>query len=298
VNLTEPVVVGFDGSRGGMAALRYAADEAALRDRPLSVVHAFTWPAALMADQVDYLAHAPDPRVHAEHLVSGAAAEVRANHPTLEVRTHAVFGTPVSVLLDHSQQAALLVVGSRGHGGFAGLLAGSTSAHVATHASVPVVVVRGGPRPAGAPVLLGVDTARPSHVATAFAFEEAALRRVSLRAFAGWSSETIGWSGSHASDLEDEQREARRRLDEALAGWREKYPRVVVDLHAVYSLDPPHALARAADGAVLTVIGSRGRGELRSFLLGSCGYLLLHRADSPVAIVRDTLPTAVTAFEH
>jgi nucleotide-binding universal stress UspA family protein len=183
------------------------------------------------------------------------------------------------------------VVGSRGHGGFASLLAGSTSTHVATHAPVPVVVVRGGPRPAGAPVLLGVDTAHPSHVATAFAFEEAALRRVPLHAFAGWSSDTIGRLGGHATDLEDERREAQRRLDDALAGWREKYQRVAVDLDVVYTLDPPNALARAADGAVLTVIGSRGRGELRSLLLGSCGYLLLHRAASPVAIVRDSAPS-------
>jgi nucleotide-binding universal stress UspA family protein len=289
-NLTDPVLVGVDGSPGGRAALRFAADEAAFRDRPLCIVHAFTWPAALMANQMDYLAHAPDPRVHAEHLVADAAAQVHTQHPTIEVTAHAVFGAAPLALLDRAQRAALLVVGSRSRGGFANLLAGSTSTQVATHARVPVVVVRGGPRPAAAPVLVGVDIARPSHAAIAYAFEEAALRGVPLHAFSGWSSAAIDRSSAREQstlDVEGERREARRLLDDALAGWREKYSQVPVVVRSLYTLDPPNALARATSGAALTVIGSRGRGELRSLLLGSCGYLLVHHADSPVAIVHD-----------
>jgi nucleotide-binding universal stress UspA family protein len=270
-----------------MAALRFAASEAAARGTALLLVHAISWPADLMAAQAQYPVHAPHPRAYAEHVVAEAVGIVQTEHPRLTINAHTVFGSAATALLIESEQAALLVVGCRGRGGFAGLLAGSTSTHVAAHAREPVVVVRGEHRP-GDPVLLGVDAGHPSTAAIGFAFEEAALRAVPLRALYAWSTANVTAAANDPDSVHDfdaATREARRLLSEALAGWRDKYPSVRVVEDAQHSLDPANALVRASGGSALTVVGSLGKSEIRGLLLGSCGRHLVHHALSPVAVV-------------
>ena len=98
-------------------------------------------------------------------------------------------GPPALVLQERSAEAGMLVLGSRGHGGFGGLLAGSTAVSVAAHAHCPVVVVRdgaAGARPNG-PVAVGVDGSGPSLVALGFAAERAAQRQMPLRVLHAWT---------------------------------------------------------------------------------------------------------------
>ncbi|MDQ6614660.1 MAG: universal stress protein [Actinomycetota bacterium] len=145
--MTEPgavVIVGVDGSQNARAALRWAATEAQLRGATLELVHAWQFPAvAIVAygPTVVPVFDAADLEKRAWQIAEAAAAEVRSESPGLDVRVSVTRGHPAEVLVDAAQQAGLLVVGSRGLGGFARLLMGSTSQHCVHHASCPVVVV-------------------------------------------------------------------------------------------------------------------------------------------------------------
>ncbi len=139
---TGAVVVGIDGSRPSMDALQFAAGEARFRKAPLRVVHAFqipvtgTWTAGAVVD--------PEPFEHsASQMVEGALTAVGADLEGLDVERVVEAGSPVSALIDHATSGDVVVVGSRGRGGFTGLLLGSVSQQVVLHAPCPVVVVRG-----------------------------------------------------------------------------------------------------------------------------------------------------------
>lgn len=141
------IVVGVDGSAGARRALEWAADEAVGRAATLVVVHAYP-PAHAEAGQ--RLAADFDVRKAAEELVAAAFRDARARHPGLAVEpvVRVVRDSPARALVDEAADAAMLVVGSRGHGGFMALLVGSIGQHCVTHARCPVVVVPG-PRGAG-----------------------------------------------------------------------------------------------------------------------------------------------------
>lgn len=141
------VVVGVDGSDGPLAALEWAVSEARLRGMDLHLVMAWQQPQyygtsngwALgmdpSGDSTTILAQA------AETEISRAGNEARLGHK-VAVTWEAVEGHPAEVLVRTGEDAAMLVVGSRGHGGFVGALLGSVSQHVISHARCPVVLVR------------------------------------------------------------------------------------------------------------------------------------------------------------
>lgn len=140
------VVVGVDGSEHSRAALRWAAGEAALRGARLKIVCAWSYPYVAAAGALTpVLADWEGQRGDAQVALESAVAEVAAGHEGLEVETVVVAGAAARVLLDAAEGADLLVVGSRGHGGFAGLLLGSVGQQCVSHAPCPVVVVRGEP---------------------------------------------------------------------------------------------------------------------------------------------------------
>jgi nucleotide-binding universal stress UspA family protein len=137
----ELVVVGMDGSPSSKEAIRWAADQAQRTGARLEILTAWDWPQSYgwtIPVPSDY-----DPEADARGLVSACADEVRATHPGLDVTAATAQGHPAEVLVDASKAADLLVVGSRGHGEFAGMLLGSVSEHCTANAHCPVVVVRG-----------------------------------------------------------------------------------------------------------------------------------------------------------
>ena len=140
----EMIVVGVDGSQGGAAALEFAAREAAFRGAELRIVAA--WQVPVAAYRTDF-APPLDPatldafRERAEQVADDAFAAVTKMHPSLQGEALAIQGHPADVLLAHSADATLLVVGRRGLGGFKSLLLGSVSQQVVQHATCPVVVV-------------------------------------------------------------------------------------------------------------------------------------------------------------
>jgi len=152
-----PVIVGVDGSLAALAAVDVAVREAALRGRPLRLIHAFAWP---------YPQSSPDPttpgpamdelRGLAERVLAVAWGRAHAACPELSVDGEIVTGGATAVLRDCSRTAPLVVLGDRGLGGFSGLLVGSVAVQLVAHAACPVLVARGTADPA-APVLLGVD---------------------------------------------------------------------------------------------------------------------------------------------
>ena len=160
-------------------------------------------------------------RRQVEELVRKAASDATAARPGVTVHGEVFDGPPALVLEERSAEAGLLVLGSRGHGGFAGLLAGSTAVSVAAHAHCPVVVVRGaGPgraRPArgGRRGRLGVRRCWRSD----FAVERAAQRDVPLRVLRAW---TADGRGAVAPRRRGRSRPTGRRCEEPLARWRRR----------------------------------------------------------------------------
>lgn len=138
------VLVGADGSEGGRRALRYAADEAAAHGARLRVLTAYTVPAPPVAVGLVQPAwrDADAWRADAESLATSTVEEVLGERPEVEVTTDVVEGSAAQALIDGSRTSDLVVVGTRGHGGFAGMLLGSVSQHLAAHAACPVAVVR------------------------------------------------------------------------------------------------------------------------------------------------------------
>jgi nucleotide-binding universal stress UspA family protein len=131
------IVVGVDGSDASLDAIRWALRQAQLTNSELEAVTSWTVPnqfAELVADPIDWDGQA-------KALLEEALAAVPIESDVQITRT-ALQGHPAQVLTGASESADLLVVGSRGHGGFAGMLLGSVSAHVSAHAHCPVVVVR------------------------------------------------------------------------------------------------------------------------------------------------------------
>ncbi|MFF7213734.1 universal stress protein [Streptomyces sp. NPDC008238] len=262
------VVVGVDGSTSSDAAVVQAAREAHRRRAKLRVVHAFTWPSGPTYAPLD-----PSPLNRMAH---DAAERARGAAPGTEVTGTVMLGGAVSVLTAESRAADLLVVGSRGTGGFLGMLLGSTAVSVAAHAECPVMVVREDPPHTG-PVVLGVDGSPHGEDAIAFAFAEAALREAEILALHAWLPDYAP-PGTGVESAE-------RLLSLALAGHGERYPDVTVR-QEVGSGETREVLIEASRTAQLTVVGARGRGGFTGLLLGSVSQALLHHAHGPVAVVR------------
>ena len=144
------IVVGVDHSEGAKAALRFALEEAKVRRATLRVVHTWqygyigatglegTYPA--VGGDLKELRHG------AETALEETLRESIPETDGVEIERRVVEGRPAAVLVDESQDAELLVVGSRGHGGFTGLLLGSVSQQCAHHAACPVVIVHRKPK--------------------------------------------------------------------------------------------------------------------------------------------------------
>lgn len=135
------IVVGVDGSPGSLQALRWAAGEAALRGVAVHAVQAWHYPYLVAPVATPIEMEFEQIGKAAEASLSQAIRDVLGDDPAVPVRTSVVEDSPAIGLLREAVGAELIVVGSRGHGGFAGLLLGSVSQQIVHHAPCPVVII-------------------------------------------------------------------------------------------------------------------------------------------------------------
>jgi nucleotide-binding universal stress UspA family protein len=283
------VVVGVDGSQDALRAVRWAAREAARRDAALHLVAAILWsddrlpgiPAIGQDRTGDALRHL------AKTALDEAAAAAAEAAPGIVTVRREIVGFAPPVLRDAAKGAEMLVVGDRGRGRIASVLAGSVAVAVAAHASGPVVIVRGdeAAEDSAGPVVVGIDGTPRSEAALAFAFEEASAQDAPLLAVHTWSDFVNDPYMAPLIDWDAVAEDEARLLAERLAGWEEKYPDVAVESFVARGR-ASHVLLDRSHGARLVVVGSRGHGEVAGLLLDSVSNALVHGAACPVAVVR------------
>ncbi|MEU8627077.1 universal stress protein [Streptomyces sp. NPDC048669] len=279
-----PVIAGVDGSSPGREALDWAAREALGRGLALVVVHVL---------QRTRRAGQEAQRREAEELLTESVRRVNEIAPGLHPTTLAPLDYPAAALTALSRAASMVVVGSRGLGGFRSLMLGSNSLATASMARCPVVVVHGG-QPAEDPeetaegfrdVVAGVAADESSESVLEFAFEAAAWRPgARLRIVHGWTMFSSMLSGGPVFDRDAAADSAERTLAELTAGRREEYPRVEVVKEPVNG-SASHTLVAASATAALTVIGRRRGGESLGLGLSPVAQTTLTHARGPVAVV-------------
>lgn len=273
------VLVGYDGSKEGERALRWAVTEAKRRRLALTVCHAWHWPYPMGQIDPEWLGII---KRMAEHVLGHGVFLAATMAPTLKVSKRLLPGPAASALLHEAADAELIVVGAQGQ---AGLPLGSAAVQVAALASCPVIVVRDTGDTDGR-IVVGVDGSAGGDAALAFAFEEAALRELQVHAVYGcWEQDAIPDSElSPYADIEGLKRSAGTRLERAVSPWRDKFPQVEAWTHLV--LKPPRvALIEAAAGADLLVVGDRGAGGIPPLRLGAVSQAMLHHAPCSVVVV-------------
>lgn len=286
------IVVGLDGSPESRSAAEWAGREAQVRHLPLHLVHTYTIPTAGMIGYAVPTALTDELYGDGEQILADVTAQLREAHPGLEVTGRLVQADPRPTLVEASGRAAITVVGSRGGGRAREVILGSVALHVAAHGRSPVAVIPSGwDAGSDGPVLLGVDGSRTSEAAVEFAFDEADRRGAPLRAVIVRDDVELrrqAAAGSLADRAEGDREQA--ILAEQLAGWRDKYPDVVVEQVVRRGRVIEALLRHNPDGRVprMIVVGSRGRGGLGGLLLGSTSHGLIGHSRWPVVVVRPT----------
>ncbi|MER7893688.1 universal stress protein [Micromonospora sp. NPDC094482] len=277
--MNRAVVVGVDGSPSSLVAAEHAAWAAALRSLPLHLVHGYLHPLGSGVPLNPYDLGLPEPSDEGQQMLERTAAELTGRWPGVTVEFRQVAGGPGASLVEESGRAELVVVGSRGHGGFAGLLLGSVGTQVSAHARCPVLVVRPAeaPAPVDGAVLVGVDGSELAELAVRQAADEAARRQAELVLV------HIRTGRGHAGP-DEVPAGADQPLLTAAADVQGSHPGLAVTQRVLDTADAAAALVEASGEAALVVVGSRGRGGFAGLLLGSVSQALVQHAHCPVLI--------------
>lgn len=277
------VVVGVDGSAGAAQAAAWAASEAASRDVALQLVYAQGSPyTAGMVMPLPYAEYDRRQPAAADRLFARALKPLRRAHPDLPITTAFAQNAAARALVAASETADLLVVGSRGRGGFAGLLLGSVGLSVAAHAACPTVIVhRETPHDAGRPeIVLGLDDDEPEPPIS-YAFAAARRAGADVRGVHVWHLSPYGYGE------ELDRTEETKVLDSVLRRARGSFPDVTATTEIARG-NPAGRLLEAAAGARLLVVGSHRRHGPLSPGLGLVVHGLIHHAPCPIAVVPAT----------
>lgn len=302
---SAPVIAAVDGSEDSRRALEWAVDAAHRRAAPLRVVHVRQYAAW---GQADVLVAGP-PDTGGDPVLDAVRALLRDRVDAKTVEYVALEGVPGAVLPELGLDAQLLVLGSRGRGGFASLLLGSNSLAAARDAECPVVVVprpdrgRGtsqavqavgdhgeGPADPGPRVVVGLHVDSPDDDALGLAVAEAALREARVEVIAAYPWPVQAWSAPGQLvpppiDQAAVENETRTLAEGFLAPHQERHPDVRADVAALPGDAAGHLVA-ASKGAELVVVGRHRRRLLApARMMGSVTQAVLLHAASPIAVV-------------
>ncbi|MEU8986424.1 universal stress protein [Streptomyces sp. NPDC048558] len=296
---TLPVIAAVDGSDDSLVALDWAFEAALVREAPLRVVHVQQYAAWARPDVLPVGRPEPEDDPVLDRVRRYLAG--RGERPVVEY--HALEGAS-GVLPELGSTAELLVLGSRGRGGFASLLLGSSSLVAARDSKCPVVVV---PKPGrqvqddmpiepGPRVVVGLQTDSPDEAILAFAFTEAALRGARLQVIAAYDWPLHVWTAATAQivppseDQDAVEAETRTLAEGILAPHRERHPEVHAQLHIAPG-DAAGRLVSASRDAHLVVVGRHRRRLLApARMIGSVTHAVLLHTASPVAVVPPSPP--------
>ncbi|MFI7707457.1 universal stress protein [Nonomuraea sp. NPDC049480] len=272
--MTSHIAVGVDGSAPATAAVEWAAADAQRRELALRIVHVCEQ--RPHSDGIEYCAGA----------LEAAADRARELTGIVKVTTELLSGNVIKDLTAESESADSLVLGSRGLGGFAGMVVGSVGLAVAGHAAGTVVIVRAPAVVRYDTVVVGYDGSGHSEAAMAYAVEQARARKARLHVVFAWRVPMYSpYAVTYNSLIEAAMQDAMRAAHERVEPWRVRNPDVDIS-DEQRCAHPVTALIEAARSADLVVVGSRGMSGLASALLGSVSHGVLHHVTCPVAIVR------------
>lgn len=283
------VIVGVDGSKRSRDALRWAAGLASATRRRIRALRAWEYPATAGID-LTRTGPLPPPEEMDRLMRAGLAAVVEEElGPEVPVELAMARGNAAGALLHavRTGRADLLVVGSRGLGGFRGLLLGSVSRSLAEYSPCPVAIVRRyAPIPAGGrggrPILVGVDGSEGASRALTWTVELAAALESDVIVVHAFEQAAQKLSASKYLTL---RKAAQRGLDRE---WCDPFRRASVPYRPlVVDGDARSVLIEVAkvERPGLVVVGSRGLGALSAVLLGGVASHLVQRSPLPVVIV-------------
>jgi nucleotide-binding universal stress UspA family protein len=270
-----------------MRAAQWAAREAKMRGRGVTLVHSVL---PTMAGGAFGVGLPPRLDLIDEMRIAAITelTRIAADLDCVDVQVHVEVSTASGLLLMASDTAEMIVLGSRGRGGFTGLLLGSVGIQVTSHASCPVIVMRAESRTDANDIVVGIDGSPHSVAALQFAFDEASRHGWNLIAVHAWDVPSYDLilvpDGPIPIPMEHVADDEIRLTAEVLAGFIEDYPDVHVTERLVRSPAVQALLDNATDAALI-VVGTRGRNAAVGALLGSVSNGILHKAKTPVAVI-------------
>lgn len=280
--MSDPIIVGADGSVPSERAVAWAADEAARYGRALRIVHMvekwpFDVPLNTAPGEVSSLSR------EGHKVLADAQRVAQARRPDVPVSVELASARTVRGLAERSEEAFELVVGNRGLGGFTGLVLGSVGLGAVRHSACPVVVVRGEPAADHHEIAVGVGLGDDS-AALEYAFRAAAARQARLRVVHAWPFPKSLDEPGASPDIRRMEERARWRVIEAHAPMRKRFPDVAV-VEDIVQDNPAAALVAASRGVDLVIAGSHPREGMAVPHARAVTHALIHHAHSPVAVI-------------
>lgn len=284
------IVVGVDGSSSSQQALAWAAEQAQAEHRSITLVHAVPRSTPTLLDptgtspqearDLSLLARGHD-------VLDAARQQVNRLAPDVGVDDLCALEDPREALVRLSDQASMIVLGSRGRGHMKSLLLGSTAVALVRHARCPVIVHRptqASPTRRG--IAVGADATEDSLPVLEFAYRQASLMRLPLvvvHSFWYFQQPAVAAEALPPDPTTDLARE-RLVLAESLAGFAEKYPDVTTTTEIREGM-PERYLLRLADSMDLLIVGAHHGSRAEQFMFGSVSVWLVEHATCPVAVV-------------
>lgn len=281
--MTNPIVVGINGSTRSETALTWALQRASQHKLPVIAVYA-----------VDDRWMTPDFQYH--DVVRAAAMEqlqqaqdsARAQAPDVDIEVQLRHGSAGAALREASMEAAMLVVGAHDRHWLDGGPLTDRALQVVSASDSPVAVIPPTPDTGRHGVVVGVDGSEESLQAVSVAAAEADRAGdeltvvLALRNPARWVEARLPTSGMAETIVEEDK----VVLAESVAGLRDKYPDLAIHQRLETDTEPAKALVKAAREARLLVIGSRGRGAFSRLVLGSTAHAVLLNVPCPTIVTR------------